>query len=369
MPLALAVVGPVNPAITATLTANLAHAIEAQSAVHVDRLDPRLVGACQGSFACFARIGRPDYDREALAHRPYALHAQEMKETHRPVARLLVVLSFLSEGGRMSGAMVVVDTDKALGAWHDARRTDEDWESAVDARIDAEALFSDARPVPLTDPKAFVARALDVLRAPLVELGAWGTPAEIELTTESGGYTLEIDGRAADSLGAGKHRLGPLSAGKHRIALLHPGHPRWERDVELGPGATVQLTVTHPTPESVTVARGAAIYGGAALALGGAAVGVTALALAGASTPDQICLGTANSLDRCPGAARVGFSFSPSSPSEAGVRMGAVALGLLGWGATSAIGALLSEEDEVPWIAIVGGIAMGAAGVVVGSVY
>lgn len=375
--IALALAGP--PGATEPLGQALAQAIEQVSAANVEVLEAGAVAACQGSFACLARAARPDYVRGELHDGsgtllPYAAHREAQRERGAVVVELLVVVSLLDSGGRRSAVTAVLDPDRALAVWHDAPRGAPDWESAVEARIDAELSYSEARPRPIGaafERDDYLAHLLEVLRPLLEARGAFGPAAELVLSTEVDGYQLFLDGVALGPLPRGSLRLRPFPSGAHRVELRHPARTPWEAEISLSSGQRRGVEVLTPVVEAVRWPHQAAIIGGGALSLVGAGLGVAAIGLASSARPRALCLGAGAALSDCPPARRVDFGFQPGAPElpASGVPMAAVALGLLGLGAGSAIGALLEDPDELPWWPLGAGLLLGALGVVVGSTY
>lgn len=372
LPIALAVVGPSSPDAEA-LAQQLTQALEAQACTTVTRLAGPQVMACRGSFACFVQLARPDYDRQKIGHRAYAQYLAEVRDAREPVARVLIVLSTLPSGDRTQVALAILDTDAALAIAHDAPRTP-DALAQVDAALDAQALALDRTPSVVAgapDRDAFVARTLAAVEPTLTVLGAWGPPATLILSTHAAGEVLRADGRVLGALARGANVRRDLGPGRHRLELLSEGRARWSREVVLERGATLAVDI-----EPAALAMGtspvhtATLYGGLALAAGGAAIGVAAVALASAATPERVCVGPPDLLDLCPPPVRVGFGFDPAAPADGGgPPLAAFALGLLGAGATASIGAWLSDEAEIPWLALTAGLVAGVAGAVVGATY
>lgn len=375
--IALAVAGPSGA--TEPLAQALAQAIEQASAATVEVLDAPAVAACQGSFACLARAARPDYVRGELHDGsgtllPYAAHREAQRERGVDVVGLLVVVSLLEAGGRRAAVTAVLDPDRALAAWHDAPRGAPDWESAVEARIDAELSYSEARPRPIGaafERDDYSAHLLEVLRPLLEARGAWGPAAELLLSTEIDGYRIYLDGAALGPLPLGELRLRPFPSGPHRVELRHPARQPWEAEIALAPGQRRSVEVLTPVQEAIRWPHQAAILGGGALSLVGIGLGAAAIGLASASSPRALCLGSGASLSGCPPARRVDFGFQPGAPElpASGVPMAAVSLGLLGLGASSAIGAWLQDPEELPWLPLGVGLILGGLGVALGSTY
>ena len=372
LPIALAVVGP-GSADAEALAQQLTQALEAQACTTVTRLAGPQVTACRGSFACFVQLARPDYDRQKIGHRTYTQYLDEVRDAREPVARVLIVLSTLPSGDRTQVALAILDTDAALTIAHDAPRTP-DAQAQVDAALDAQALALDRTPSVVAgapDRDAFVARTLAAVEPTLTALDAWGPPATLVLTADVEGYVLRADTRVLGELTRGSNVRRDLGPGRHRLELLSAGRVRWSQDIVLERGVTLAVAVDHAalTPGTSPV-HTATLYGGLVLAAGGAAIGVAALALASAATPQQVCVGPPELLDRCPPPVRVGFGFDPAAPADGGgPPLAAFALGLLGAGATASIGAGLSDEAEIPWLALTASLVAGVAGVVVGATY
>lgn len=375
--IALAVAGPSGAA--EALGPALVTAIEEASAAVVEVLEPGAVAACQGGFACLARAARPDYVRGELHDGggtllPYAAHQEAQRERGTEVVRLLIVVSVLESGGQRSAVTAVLDPDRALAVWHDAPRSTEDWESAVESRIDAELSYSEARPRPIgaaLERAAYAAHLLEVLRPLLAAQKAWGPAAELVLATEIEGYRLYLDDEDLGLLAAGQRRLRPFPSGAHRVALRHPARASWEEEIALLPGQQRRVEIATPLREALEWPHRTAIIGGSALSLVGIGIGAAAIGLASAASPQAVCLGGVASLNSCPPPRRIDFGFQPSAPElpASGVPMAAVALGLIGLGASSAIGAWFQDPEELPWLPLGAGLLLGALGVIVGSTY
>ncbi|MFO0727840.1 MAG: hypothetical protein U1E65_28940 [Myxococcota bacterium] len=373
--LSLAIHGPL-PLATA-LAEEIDHALDARFGVEVTRLEPPVVAACQGGFACLARAARPDYQRGQLhddsgTFLPYAVHQEEVRG--RDVSRLVIVVSVLEAGGRPQALWAVFDPDRALAAWHDASRAKEDWEAEIEAKIDAELVEGDRTPSPIASPEdraRFLGALLTALGAPLTRLGAPGPLAELSLTADVPGYQVSVDGASLGQMREQRLRIRPIPSGRHRIVATHAEREAWEAEVEVRDGVVQGLEIHGLAKTTRTWPHQAAIWGGGALGVTGLALGIGAIALASSAKPTQLCLVFSADGPGCGPARRLDFGFDPAAPDRtaSGVPMAAVSLGLIGLGAGAAIGALFQDADEIPWLPILVGTAAGALGAVIGSTY
>lgn len=219
---------------------------------------------------------------------------------------------------------------------------------AAENRIFEEATSMSSGAVALDDQAALERWAIDLLEhelsRPLDRAAHWNVYGKISVQAPRPGLSISLDGA----------KLGPTSEGATKVADVHVGTHAIALD-ELGVSKSVAVAanstaeVTFELPKDRSTVRAVSLWAGVGLAATGVVIETVALASAGGTTSLTVCRG----VDCMPEA--------PNRFERAGpILVAPLGYALFGTGATWAGGALLGDEREDPWIAIIAGGAVGA---------
>lgn len=361
-------------------TSSLLRAASAAFAAHTDLrlLSPEQAGADLARFAACDRLVRLSCWVRAV--RPDASGTKTPGADSDEDLRFLVVLSSAPTGdGRLRLSPMLIDTDRALEA---LQRLGSGGAGAAEAAEDAVFAGAERAASETIDPedeaaldgyfRTLVTRAL---RSSLERTGHWSPQARLSLRAGVGGLGIRVDGRLVGTTGAGETLLTGLRAGRREVELVGPRGATSRALVDLRPGEGSALLLEAPVPATARVARSAALWGGLAVGVVGASL--TAVGLAQQGQIDARCLVRASEPDAsCASLGFVSTGLEPGAAPTADparVDPGAVALaplgfGLIGLGATTALGTwLFTDADEPPWWPLVAGLVVGGASFAVGA--
>jgi hypothetical protein len=361
-------------------TSSLLRAASAAFAAHTDLrlLSPEQAGADLARFAacdrlvrlsCWVRAVRPEASGTPEAPSP---------DSDEDLRFLVVLASAPTADGRLRLSPMLIDTDRALEAIRALRPGAGGREAAEDAVFaGAERAASET-----IDPKDEAAldgyfRALVTrsLRSSLERTGHWSPQASLSLRTGAAGLGVRVDGRLVGTSGTGETLLTGLRAGRRELELVGPRGATSRVLVDLRPGEVHAVLLEPPRATATGAARPAALWGGLAVGVIGASL--TAVGLAQQGRIDARCLVRASEPDAgCPSLGYVSTRLEPDAAPTADpsrVDPGSFALaplgfGLLGLGATTAVGTwLFTEAEEPPWWPLVAGLVVGGAAFAVGA--
>ena len=344
----------------------------------VQILDTTLMGECRGRLGCLTLKARRDYQRSQLLGArgdalPYREHVRRMREAGVLYPRYLLVVSNVTlsgEADRMSA--VLVNTDLALGFLHDAPRAASDWEDAAEARINSGAVVSEPARAQVATPEeaeAFLETLFTgAFRGAFEGTGNWEPYGTIEITTTLSGAGILLDDKPLGSTQAGLTRLEKVPPGVHTLSLEHPDHLPFTAEVRVRPREATAVTpeLAHRPDARSDLPRQVTLWSGVALTVAG-----TALAVYGATRPEPglrtACFDAPDS--GCQSGRRfVSFGYDPGQASSAperinpsGIMVAPLGYSLAGAGAAWGLGALLTEQDTLPWIPWAVGVVVGAA--------
>lgn len=275
--------------------------------------DKRLFSSCEGRerFGCFARATPEKY------------------------AYLFVITAQVD---RASAMMLDLDRARAHLRSGGADRENRIFEDAV--------LLSSGR-VTLDDAGELQRFAIDFLdrgvRPRLAGSGHWAVFGEVIARAPRPGLSISMNGTRLGESAEGSTRIRDVRTGTHTFALEELGV---SKQLAVRAGTTAELVFDPPRgPSSI---RTAALWGGVALAGIGLTVEVIALAAGSSSTRLDVCRGAACEVD------------APARFTRAGPFLTApLGYALFGAGGVFAGGALLSAEEDPPWIALAAGSALG----------
>lgn len=335
-------------------------------------LDEMLVEDCKGRLTCLALKSRRDYNRDAWLRsdgtvRPFEDFLAKTAEAERPPPRFLLMISNVSipdQADRLS--VTLLDLDRALRIHHQAERKAA-WKDDVEASVAEEAVLvprirSEVRDA--QEATTFLATTFTrKLSGPLEEVGHWEPYGVIEITTDVEEASLRYDGRAVGDARGPLTRLVGVRPGTHSLVLDRPGYLTYETEIEVAKGQTARASVDLAVAPSNApgVVRAVTFWGGMAVAAAG--VAVIALGASRASGVETSCFGDCSS-----GSEFTTFGLDPDAAgttrpvNPSGVAVVPLGLALAGTGLTFTLGTwLIGEDDDVPWIQLLAGLAVGGA--------
>lgn len=335
-------------------------------------LDELVVEDCKGRLACLALKARRDYNREAWLRpdgtvRPFDEFLAKAAEAAAPPPRFLMMLSNISipdQADRLSVSLL--DLDEALRIHHEAERRVA-WSDDVEATVAEQALLVPAIRSEVRDAQEATTSLATTftrkLSAPLDQAGHWEPFGVIEITSDVAEAAIRYDGNPIGNTRGGVTRLVGARPGPHSLVVEHPGFLPYESTVEVKKGETTQAAIDLAVAPSNTsgVLRAATFWGGFAVAAAGVAVAAWgATRDAGVETS---CFG-----DCSTGAEFSTFGLDPSAVgttsavNPGGVAVVPLGMALAGTGLTFTLGTwLIGDDDDIPWIQLLAGLAVGGA--------
>lgn len=347
-----------------------------QTNLELVQLGAEVMNQCRGRLACLSDQAREDYRRSALlddAGRPlrFETHLRRLRNGKVPYTKYLLLVSNVTIREQPDQiSVVLIDTDIALGIAHDASRSAEDWQDAVEARISATALVMGPVKGELRGPddaQVFWGRLFETnLQPVLAKHGHWSPYGRIDLNCAHNDAIIFLDEQALGATQAGTTRIDKVNPGSHTIRVELAGHQSWTTDVQVRRGQTQAQQVHLPAilSESASYARDTTLWTGAALVALGA--GLTIYGVQKANSGVQTACFDVPGAPCSSGTRFITFGYNPdairtdSGPVNPGGLM-IVPLGysLAGTGATLTAGSLLSDEADLPWATWAAGLAVG----------
>lgn len=339
-------------------------------------LDPALMRDCRGRLGCLALAARDDYERSELLTPggdpiPFREHVRRLRAARRAYPRYLLVLSNVTlEGQADRLSAVLVNTDLALTYHHESARRAPDWEDATEEKINSAAVVSEPARAQVANPeqtRAFLERLFTgPYRRAFEATSNWNPYGTIEIRSDLAGAAVVLDGQAVGTTQPGLTRLEKVTPGTRVLELTHPDRVPYRTEVRVRAGrpARADVDLARALRPGSDLPRQVTLWTGAALAVAG-----TALAVYGATRPEDglrtVCF---EASDCSSGRRFVTFGYDPeiattdaSAVNPSGVMVAPLGYSLAGSGAALGLGALLSDPEEVPWIAWIAGAAVGAA--------
>jgi hypothetical protein len=362
-PIAVVLITPTVQA-TKIRSAEIIRIVSDELAEHTNltpaELDAALVTECKGRLSCFVRKVRPDF----------ALGARR-ERGKEGTASLLLVLSNVAQqsGDRLS--VILVDTDRALDVIESTPPEGEDWESELDARINDTAVLarSSGKEVATEqDMRSYVAGvfAQDLRRA-FEANESWEPYGELELTAPIAGLAIEIDALSAGTTRGGTTRITRVMPGSRKVTVSHPDYQSFQTTVEVRRKEVARVDARLERITTASSLQPVLFWSGIGVSAVGAALVVAALARQ-SSDVETFCV-SGSSCETSNRFQTLGYDTSnvPAFGSEAnvnpsGIMVAPLGYSLIGVGATWTVGSLfMSDSEDVPWIQIVAGVAVGIA--------
>jgi hypothetical protein len=346
--------------------------VETDFAIQV--LDAAVMVECKGNLGCISLKARArDYDPAARpsengAILPYREHVRRLREDKVAYPRYLLVLSNVSlEGEEDRMTAELVDTDLALGLFHDAPRGSSDWQEDVEARISASAVLLPPIRANLRDPdetRRFLEKLfLEDFRALFERASHWHPYGSILLEGTEAGLGVTLDGDTVGTTSEGATKVHQVLPGTHRVELVHPEYAPFSQDITVTAGGTTRVE-----GKPSRVARTASsvhrlvFWSGVATAVAGAALTVYGITRP-IGGPTTACFDVPGS--ECVANSKfVTFGYDKDATIARDVNPSGVMIVPLGYslastGAAWSIGSLLTDESDIPWIPVVAGLGLG----------
>jgi hypothetical protein len=337
--------------------------IETRTDLELDRLDPASIRDCRGRVSCFVQTARPDYDRRVYflpsgGIAPFSEHTAYVEHRGLSVARYLLVASGVGTASGDILSFTLIDLDVGLAFRHPRERLDRADERAL---LESATIGGPLR-VDVTRPEQ-LAGVLERLQAevlkPALSPDHWDPFGSIIVQANVAGAGIYVGDRLAATTRLEPTLVERVAPGRRRIRVEHPEFVPVERHVDVARGgrATVEVALAPRPSDAGRVVRAGALWGGVGLVAAGVALTVAG-AVDAANAPTVACVDCAGGFRRI----STPDVDDPTRPPEGSGPL-TVPLGysLALTGATWTTGALLTEPDRAPWLAIVLGLVAGGA--------
>lgn len=339
----------------------MSQVLEARTDFSVRVHDPRpTVDDCAGKLTCITRAVRPDYRRGALILgngqlQEYSEHVRRLPP--RSYARYFVYAVVLpgADASRRPGsvAVMLIDTDDVLSAWHTASRADPDWASKVESEVKRRSKVAVGR-LGAELQLSVEALVTQKLGPEFARTGHWDPYGAITLVSTVEGLGVLVDDEEVGKTSVGSTTLVSVIAGRRTIAVAHPDYEPWQVQVEVPRGASVEVRTEPQRLANAGAARSVVLWSGLGLAAAGLALTGYAIAQSAGESGPLCATLPGESTDACDGG---GFTQLGSS----GVLTAPAGYSLIAVGGSFALGAsVFGGDDEIPWIAVAVGVALGA---------
>ncbi len=342
--------------------------------LELQQLETEVIGQCRGQLGCLSEQTRRDYQRSALTDESgkllrFETHVRRLREGKVPYTKYLLLVSNVTIRGQSDQiSAVLIDTDLALQIMHESNRSVEDWQDTAEGRISASALVVPAVTGQLRGPddaQVFFGRFFDSSLQPvLTKAGHWRPYGRIDVDSAHNGAAIFLDGQALGVTRAGITRIEKVDPGPHRLRIEHPKYQPWTAEFHVQRGRThhTQARLQARVDNSSASARDVTFWTGAALATLGA--GLTAYGIQRTDSGIQSACFDAPQTPCTSGTRFITFGYSPqrvdSGPlNPVGVMIVPLGYSLVGTGTVLGVGALLSEEEKLPWMSWAIGLAVG----------
>ncbi len=310
-------------------------------------LDELVVEDCKGRLTCLA------------------LKSRRSEAPDQPRYLLLVSnVSVAEQADRIS--LTLVDLATAVRIHRDAARRP-GWQDEVEATISEQAVLGPPLRSEVRDAQeaaTFLATAFTRdLAAKLEEAGHWEPYGDIEIACEVEGAAIKLDGESVGVTGADTTVLAGTTPGTRTIEIEHPGYLPFRTTVDVSRRQTAHVDAALGVVQTngVGVVRQATIWGGVALGAAGIAIAIVGITKHGDAQTS--CFAPCDT-----GSEFLSFGYDPSrvgstqQVNPSGVAIVPLGLAFAGAGLTWSLGTwLLGREDDVPWIQLLVGLAVGGA--------
>jgi hypothetical protein len=310
-------------------------------------LDDQVVEDCQGRLTCLALKSR----RDEASQQPH---------------HLLFLTNIPIPDGADRLSLMLIDLEAAL-AIHDRATKKPGWKDEVEATISEQAVIVPLIKSEVRDPQeaaTFLAIAFTRNIADKLEpAGHWEPYGDIEIDCELDGASIKLDGANLGTTVKGITEIKGAHPGKRTLELEHPGHLPFRTEIEVVRKRVTKADadlIVAPT-NTVGVVRQVVLWTGVAAAAAGAAIGIAAIATQGdAETSCFAPCDTGKEFETFGHDDANAGRTDPINPG--GVAVGPLGLALAGTGLVWSLGTwLLGSDDDIPWIQLAVGVAVGGA--------
>lgn len=311
-----------------------------------------------------------DSARLSRCDRPGRLACWLQAAREVPLSAILVVSGLPVAPGRDRLALTLIDTERALTCQREPSLGAHEATEALEDCIWTAAARAAPGTVEAPELAGFFEDRIRGALAPTLErMGELEPFGAIEINSVTPGAELRIDGTVQSVLTEGRTRLTEVRPGRRRLDVSRPGYAAYRAPVRVlrGQTATVAVELVSLEAPPDDVAQDTLLYLGAAAAATGVALGVFAGVKANsvrstclASTPEATCDGLGPPTFALTSGDLPSTDPARVNPSGAPIAAVATGVGLMGAGFT--LGALLFEEDGLPWKTLLTGLAAGALG-------
>jgi hypothetical protein len=335
---------------------------------------------CSGKLSCIVlRVRAEDYDFAKLrdSFPRYAGYRSHLVDSKKRYPSELVLLSlYQGAGGVDRISAQLVDTDRALAAYHDADRRDAQWERRVEEEIEEQAVLVRGEVRQVKGPgeaRTYLVGLIErEFRRNFEDNGWWDAFGRIEITGVPAGMAVLLDGAMVGTTQPERTVLVEVSPGERVIGLDHAEYAPFSAPLTVAPRTAAALRPALSARNRSTLANSVVFWSG--VAAGAAGVAITGVAIARASSEKvTVYCGTfpGASTASCGGPEFLAFEPAAAGgdplgrsgdPNPGHLLIAPLGYSLLAAGAVWTLGALLaSDTGEVPWIPLLIGATAGAA--------
>lgn len=340
--------------------------------------ETQIVTDCAGRLACLVRQMRPDYNREAMQMAsgtviPFSEHIRDLRQRKTVYPRFMLVLSNITlEGQADRVSAILIDTDIALEYFHSASRSDPGWERDTDARINEYAVIFGPQRAQINNAVEAERYVQDLffkgLRATFEQTNHWEPYGSIELTANKAGVGIMLDGAAIGTTRRGLTRIERVTSGLRRLSFEDPSSEAKfiDVDVQRGQQASAEVDLSGGSSDTASAIRAGVFWTGVGLVAGGATLSAIAVARSSGEV-STYCFDTPGVDCRASSQFQtIGYSRAEAErggdPNPSGVLLAPLGYSIAITGVSFALGTyLFGDSDEIPWIQLIAGVALGAA--------
>jgi hypothetical protein len=340
--------------------------------------ETQIVTDCAGRLACLVRQMRPDYNREAMLLDsgtivPFSEHIRDLRQRKTSYPRYMIVLSNITlEGQADRVSAILIDTDIALEYFHSASREDPAWERDTDARINEYAVIFGPQRAQINntnEAEKFIQDLFFLGLKPLLEqTNHWEPFGTIELSVNKSGVGILLDGAPIGTTHAGLTRIERVTSGIRQMSFEDPerGDENTAVEVIRNQVARVEVDLKGGVSGSAAGIRKGVFWTGLGLGVAGAVLTTVAIARSD-SNVSTYCFDSPGANCRSMSQFQsIGYSASEAEkggdPNPSGMLLAPLGYSIALTGITFALGTyLFGDSDEIPWIQLVAGVALGAA--------
>lgn len=339
----------------------------------LQEIEAEVVRTCRGQLTCLVRAVRRDYERAALTRAdktvlPYREHVRRLRDEDRAYPRYLLLLSNVTVPDRPDRlSALLLDTDVALGLFHDADRSVATWRDDVEAEVATNAARGAPVRQEIRDAGATRRFLEDLFRRTYARVfqdtGHWQPYGQLDIETDVPDLEIVLDGTTVGTTQVGVTRLARVLPGTRNLILRHPSYAPFENAVSVRKGEAILVAADPDRVTSAPIARTAVFWSGVVFAAVGAALTTYAIARADGSVR-TVCFDDAV----CEGNRFVSSTYDPMASfldpdlaNSGGLPIAPLGLALLGAGGGFSVGIALTDERTSPWWAVLAGIVAGGA--------